>query len=215
LDKFIGDAIMAVFGTPFPTDNDEDAAVRASIAMMRSLATYNQERGERGAKPVNIGVGLNTDTIVSGNIGSQKRMDYTVIGDGVNLAARIEGACKQYGAQVLLSEFTVARLKGTYRIREIDRVVVKGKTEPVAIHELLEHHTEETFPNMIDATARFRDGLTLYRAREWHRAKDAFRAALDLNPNDKCSTLYIERCDELNENGVDDDWDGVWVMETK
>jgi adenylate cyclase len=215
LDKFIGDAIMAIFGTPFPTENDEDAAVRASIAMMRSLATYNRERAERGAKPVNIGVGLNTDMIVSGNIGSQKRMDYTVIGDGVNLAARIEGACKQYGAQVLLSEYTVARLKGTYRIREIDRVIVKGKTEPVAIHELLEHHTEESFPNMIDATGRFRDGLSLYRAREWDRARETFRTALDLNPNDKCASLYIERCDLLSQHGVDDDWNGVWVMETK
>jgi adenylate cyclase len=215
LDKFIGDAIMAVFGTPFPTENDEDAAVRTSIAMMRSLATYNKERAERGALPVNIGVGLNTDAIVSGNIGSQKRMDYTVIGDGVNLAARIESACKQYGAQVLLSEFTVQRLKGTYRIREIDRVIVKGKTEPVAIHELLEHHTEESFPNLIATTSQFRDALTLYRTREWKQAREAFEATLEHNPNDKCASLYIERCDILSASGVADDWDGVWVLESK
>ena len=215
LDKFIGDAIMAVFGTPFPTENDEDAAVRTSIAMMRALSTYNHERAERGALPVNIGIGLNSDMIVSGNIGSQKRMDYTVIGDGVNLAARIESACKQYGAQILLSEYTVQRLKGTYRIREIDRVIVKGKTQPVAIHELLEHHTEETFPNLIAATAQVRDALSLYRNREWTEALKAFGATLELNPGDKCASLYTERCEILNASGVPEDWDGVWVMESK
>jgi adenylate cyclase len=128
LDKFIGDAIMAVFGLPLPHEDDEDRAVRASISMIGDLRRWNQERAAAGKKPVDIGIGLNTDTIVSGNIGSPKRMDYTVIGDGVNLASRLESACKEYSARILISENTFKRLRGTYRVREIDKVIVKGKT---------------------------------------------------------------------------------------
>ncbi len=150
LDKFIGDAIMAVFGLPLPHEDDEDRALRASIGMMAELRKWNAERAAAGKKPVEIGVGLNTDNIVSGNIGSPKRMDYTVIGDGVNLASRLESACKQYGAGILISENTYKRLKGTYRVRDVDLVVVKGKTEPVAVFEVLDYHTEESFPNLTD-----------------------------------------------------------------
>ena len=148
LDKFIGDAIMAVFGLPLPHEDDEDRAVRASISMITELRRWNAERAAASKRPVDIGVGLNTDSIVSGNIGSPKRMDYTVIGDGVNLASRLESACKEYGARILLSENTFRKLRGTYRAREVDRVIVKGKTEPASIFEILDYHTEETFPNL-------------------------------------------------------------------
>src|SRR5260370_32679004 len=104
-----------------------------------------------GKKPVAMGVGLNTDVVVSGNIGSPKRMDYTIIGDGVNLASRLESACKQYSARILLSENTYKKLRGTYRAREVDVVLVKGKHQPVAIYEVLDYHTPETFPNLMDA----------------------------------------------------------------
>jgi adenylate cyclase len=104
------------------------------------------ERLAHGKKAVAIGIGINTDVVVSGNIGSPKRMDYTLIGDGVNLASRLESACKQYAAQILISEYTYKKLRGTYRIREIDRVVVKGKTEPVSVYEVLDYHTDATFP---------------------------------------------------------------------
>jgi hypothetical protein len=167
LDKFIGDAIMAVFGTPFPHDDDPDRAVRASIAMLRELGRFNAERVSRKLMAIDMGIGLATDTIVSGNIGSPKRMDFTVIGDGVNLASRLEGACKPYKAKLLISENTQKGLRGTYRMREIDRVIVKGKTEPVAIFEVLDWHEPAKFPNMGDVLSAFRGGLDAYRAGEF------------------------------------------------
>ena len=127
LDKFIGDAIMAVFGLPMQQDDDEDRAVRATIAMINDLRVWNSDRLAAGQRAIDIGIGLNTDTVVSGNIGSPRRMDYTIIGDGVNLASRLERACKQFGARILLSEMTYQRLKSSYRVREVDRVVCQGK----------------------------------------------------------------------------------------
>ena len=135
LDKFIGDAMMCIFGTPVPHDDDPDRAVRAAIRMMTDLKIFNDKRSSEGKMPIDHGMGINTDSIVSGNIGSPKRMDYTVIGDGVNLAARIESACKQYGAHILISEFTYNAVKATYRTRQVDYVIVKGKTEPVGVYE--------------------------------------------------------------------------------
>lgn len=215
LDKYIGDAIMAVFGTPFAHDDDPDRAVRASIAMMRELATFNRNRAAHGKKPVDIGIGLNSDLVVSGNIGSQKRMDYTVIGDGVNLASRLESACKQYGAHLLISEFTFQKLRATYRTREVDSVVVKGKTEPVRIHEVLDYHTEATFPRMSDVLKCFRDGLAEYRRGQWDRAIAAFRDGLEIHPGDKAALLYVERCEELKAHPPEGTWNGVWVMDHK
>ena len=128
------------------------------------------------------GMGLNTDEIVSGNIGSPKRMDYTVIGDGVNLAARLESACKQYGARILISEFTFNALKATYKTREIDKVIVKGKTEPVGVYEVLDYHTPETFPNMVDALGIFNQGFELYKQGNWDKAIKQFKGVLKANP---------------------------------
>ena len=214
LDKFIGDAIMAAFGIPVGHDDDEDRAVRASIAMIKKLSEWNITRTAEGKLPIHIGIGLNTDTVVSGNIGSKKRMDYTIIGDGVNLAARLESACKQYAAKILISEFTYHQLPGTYRIREVDFVVVKGKTKPVAIFEVLDYHDKESFPNLMDTINQFRDGIDKYRNGQWSAAIVAFENTLKLNRNDRLSEIYIERCRYLVANPPKD-WQGVWVMDEK
>ena len=170
LDKFIGDAIMAAFGIPVGHDDDEDRAMRASIKMLTSLADWNVEREAQGLMAIDHGLGLNTGNIVSGNIGSPKRMDYTMIGDGVNLAARLESACKQYHAHLLISEYTQVKLKGTYRMRDIDDVIVKGKTEPVRVYEVLDYHTDKTFPNLMDAVGLFNEGRKHYHAGGWDKA---------------------------------------------
>src|SRR5262249_31779108 len=159
-----GDAIMAKFGIPPLThEDDEDRAVRTAIAMMRELNAFNERRAADGKRQIDIGIGLNTDQVVSGNIGSPTRMEYAVIGDGVNLASRLESACKEYRAHILVSENTVNKLKGTYRLREMDLIQVKGKTKPVAIYELLDYHTDESFPNMRAALQAFQAGLQTYR----------------------------------------------------
>jgi len=214
LDKFIGDAIMAAFGIPVAHDDDEDRAVRAAIGMVNALFAWNQERISRGQLPVDMGLGLNTDTVVSGNIGSPKRMDYTMIGDGVNLAARLESACKQYSARIIISANTFKKLRGTYRIRYIDDVVVKGKTKPVGIYEVLDYHTEDTFPNLMDVVNYFNEGRKNYRLGNWDKAIDNFQQALKSNPKDHLSTIYIERCDVLKKDSPSD-WQGIWKMTSK
>jgi adenylate cyclase len=215
LDKFIGDAIMAAFGVPMAHDDDEDRAVRAAIAMIGALNIWNVKRLGEGKKPVRMGIGINTDTIVSGNIGSPRRMDYTLIGDGVNLASRLESLCKQYHASILISENTYRRLRGTYRIREVDSVVVKGKTETVAIYEILDYHDEKTFPNIMEVVNHFRHGLSLYRNGSWDRAIGAFEEALNLHKDEKICRMYIERCEYLKKSPPGDGWSGVWIMKTK
>ena len=215
LDKFIGDAIMAIFGTPISHGDDEDRAVRASVAMLRELEIYNASRISAGKKPLAIGIGLATDHIVSGNIGSPKRMDYTVIGDGVNLASRLESACKGYGTRLLVSEATFQKLRGTYRSREIDRLVVKGKTQPVGVYEILEYHTPETFPHLGDALSHFRSGLELYRGRRWYEAAKAFRQVLDLNPHDRPAQIYVGRSEYFASHPPAEEWAGEWILEHK
>ena len=120
-------------------------------------------------------------------------MDYTLIGDGVNLASRLESACKIYAAQVLISEHTFHRLRGTYRIRNIDQVVVKGKTEPVGVYEVLDHHTEETFPNVMDAVSYFNEGMQHYRDARFSKAIDWFELCI-CSP---CPCLYERRMESI------------------
>jgi adenylate cyclase len=215
LDKFIGDAIMACFGLPVAHDDDTDRAIRASISMIRELHRWNAERRLANLKTVDIGIGINTDSIVSGNIGSPKRMDYTVIGDGVNLASRLESACKAYSARILVAESTVAKLRGTYRMRDIDLVVVKGKTKPVRVFEVLDYHDAATFPELMDVVNYFNEGMQHYRGARWDKATDRFDRCLQLNPGDALSRIYTERCQYLSANPPEGEWDGVWVMQEK
>jgi len=215
LDKFIGDAIMACFGLPAAHDDDPDRAARAAISMIRELWEWNHARQAEGLKTVDMGVGLNTDMVVSGNIGSPKRMDYTVIGDGVNLASRLESACKAYSARILASETTVNKLRGTYRVRDIDLVVVKGKTQPVRVFEILDFHDNQTFPNLLDVVGHFGEGIADYRAANWDKAIARFEKCLSLNPGDALSQTYINRCNTLRQEPPIPDWDGVWTMKEK
>ena len=214
VDKFIGDAIMAAFGIPVAHEDDEDRGVRAGINMIKHLWDWNEQREKEGKMPVDMGLGLNTDSIVAGNIGSSKRMDYTMIGDGVNLAARLESACKQYSARILISDYTYTKLKGTYQVRYIDDVVVKGKTEPVGVREVLDYHNAKTFPNLMDTVNHFNEARNHYKTGNWEKAIKSFKECLKANSEDKLSKTYIERCDYLKKSAPKN-WDGVWVMTSK
>ena len=214
VDKFIGDAIMAGFGIPIAHEDDEDRSVRAGINMIKRLWQWNLEREQKGQMPIDMGLGINTDRLVSGNIGSSKRMDYTMIGDGVNLAARLESACKSYSAKVLISDFTFQKLRGTYQIRYIDDVVVKGKTEPVGVREVLDFHTNDSFPNLMDNVNYFNEGRRSFKVGHWDLAIKSFQECLRCNPNDKLSETYIERCKIMKKKNPSN-WDGIWVMTSK
>jgi len=215
LDKFIGDAIMAGFGVPVAHEDDEDRAVRAAIRMIRILTEWNASRTAEGKPPVHIGVGLNTDSLIAGNIGSPKRMDFTMIGDGVNLASRLESACKNYGTQILVSDNTFRKLRGTYRSRVIDKVIVKGKTQPVAVHEILDFHDESSFPKLPEFLQLYRLAMDQYRGRRFKEAAASFEEAMRLRANDRVCALYIERARHYLDAPPPADWDGVWTLTEK
>ena len=215
LDKYIGDAIMAVYGAPFSTPQDADNALRTAIEMHLALDRFNAEREQAGKEPISIGIGLNTDEVVSGNIGSAKRMDYTVIGDGVNLAARLESATKTYGTRLLISEFTANDLQDSFLLREVDRLRVKGKDEPVTIYEALDAYPEGTFQDPIDFLAAHHSALACYRNRDWPGAIDKFDEVLSMRPEDALAGLYRQRCMIFQDSEPNEDWDGTWLMTTK
>ncbi|MBM3491174.1 MAG: GAF domain-containing protein [Alphaproteobacteria bacterium] len=216
LDKYIGDAIMALFGTPFKGEMDADNSVAVANEMMVALHKLNARRLGEGKEPIEIGIGVATGEVVAGNIGSPKRMDYTVIGDSVNIASRLEGANKFYGSKILICDLTARRLKGRWRLRELDLIRVKGKTQPLPIFEALDYHDAVSFPNYERVLEQFDRGIGHYRQRNWLGAIASFEAALALNPNDAPTNLYLDRCRYyLEESAPGDDWDGVFTMQTK
>jgi len=215
LDKYIGDAMMALFGAPFNGPQDADNAVIVANQMMVQLAALNARRQSAGGDPIAIGIGISTGEVIVGNIGSPKRMEYTVIGDSVNLAARLEGATKFYGVKILLSGSTVDELKHDTLVREIDLLRVKGKEKPVTIYEALDFHNDESFPNMESALDSYHQGLKLYRGQDFSAAMISFEAALAAHGDDRPSQIYCERSRHFLANPPGDDWDGVWVMTEK
>ena len=212
LDKYIGDMIMAVFGSVVANADDADDAVAAGNRMLMGLRELNVRRQETGREAIRIGVGISTGNVVVGNIGSPKRLEYTVIGDRVNLAERLEGANKFYGTSALLCQFTAAKLRRPAVLREIDCIRARGLTRPLAVFEALDHHTEATFPRRAEVLEAYADGLRLYRQRNWTRAASSFRAATLANPDDKPSRVFWERCLQFTETPPLADWDGVWTM---
>ncbi len=215
LDKYIGDALLAVFGAPFPSGNDPDQAVKTAIDMLDVLEEFNRKRRAEGKGPINIGIGISTNNVLSGNIGSLKRMDYTVIGDGVNIASRLEGVNKIYGTRILISEFTYHKLTEYYVCREIDLIRVKGKFNPVGIYQIFGREECAAFPHLDEVLELFQEGLTQYRKRDWHKGIEYFQRILSLNEHDSVSQVYLDRCRHFSQNPPPDEWDHVWTLTSK
>ncbi|MCK5806446.1 MAG: GAF domain-containing protein, partial [Lentisphaeria bacterium] len=209
LDKYIGDAIMALFGAPFHNDNDADNALTVGNEMMAALRVLNSGREQRGQQLIRIGVGLSCGEVIAGNIGSPRRMDYTVIGDNVNLAARLESANRFYGTGILLCQQLVDKLTGSHKLREVDCVRVKGQVRPVVVFEALGHHTPETFPNMDRALLHFEQGMKLYKKWEWRQSAESFGEVLQLHPGDELSAFYQKQCNLFQATPPPPEWDGV------
>ncbi|MEG4988534.1 GAF domain-containing protein [Microcoleus sp. BR0-C5] len=216
LDKFIGDALMAVFGAPLPLNPPEShgwMAVQSALDMRRRLKEFNDSRP--GADPFRFGIGISSGEVVSGNIGSQKRMDYTVIGDAVNLSSRLEQLTKEYGCDIILSEFTYSLCREGIWVRELDKVRVKGKNQPVGIYELLQNSSEPIDGETVRFLELYSNGREAYIARNFQKAISYFEAALAMRPNDRPVEVHLDRSLSYLEVPPPDDWDGVHTMITK
>jgi adenylate cyclase len=214
LDKLIGDAVMAFFGAPADLPDHPSRAALTALAMVRALEALRARSDVVGVERLAMGIGLNTGAVTAGNLGSQSFMDYTVIGDTVNLASRLEGLTKHYRSTVIVSGETAARLDERFLLRELDRVRVKGKDRPVAVYELA-GLAEETDPARKQALQSFESGLARYRERDWNGAEEAFRETLRLEAGDGPAALYLERVRRLRRTPPSPEWDGVTVFESK
>ena len=215
LDKYIGDAIVAVWGAPILRERHASLGCRASLQMQKRLMELRRSWKMEGKPEFKARIGLSTGYMTIGNVGSHQRLSYTVIGDVVNLASRLEGINKQYQTYIMISNSTYQEVQDEFQARELDLITVKGKTEPVRIYELLAE-SDSPLPELKQEVIRqYREGLKWYRDRQWERAMNNFEGALGADPEDYPSKLYIERCRHFRENPPHDDWDGVWIYTTK
>ncbi len=215
LDKYIGDAMMAVFGSPLPLDDHQWMAVQTAVEMRHRLALFNSKRVVDGQIPIAIGIGIHSDKVLGGNIGSSRRMEYTAIGDGVNLASRLEGASKQYGCDIVISEQTYHPCADRIWARELDYIKVKGKTQPVSVFELVGLRTETVPGQKLEVIDHYAKGLELYRSRQFARAIGEFATVAEIDKHDKSASLHMVRCQHWLTNAPPDDWDGSWIMTEK
>jgi adenylate cyclase len=215
LDKYIGDAQMAFWNAPLDDADHAKNAVRTGLQMMGSLDAFNQEVTAEGIPAFGMGLGINTDTVVVGNMGSDQRFDYTCLGDGVNLAARLEGQSKPYGVKIVLGTKTAQLVKDEYFVLELDCIAVKGKKEGVTIYTVLGRNDEV---NVARADTQMHEAmLALYRQQ---RFDQAIKFCQDLKGRfagkmDHYYDAWIERCEEMKHVGLPQDWDGVFRATSK
>jgi len=225
LDKYIGDAIVAFFGAPMPVENHEYWACVTALKMQAQLDPLRQKWERDGdrwpgeVRSLQNRIGIHTGSMVTGNMGSTHRMNYTMMGDTVNIAARLESSAKQYGIYTHISEETYGAVKDSMTVRELDKVIVMGRSVPVQTYELIAEKGQE--PDLYkELVPRFHDALELYKKQEWGKAQTVFESLEkleDMFPGRKTnpSHVYSERCTHLKNNPPGEDWDGVWTLTSK
>ncbi|HYM32388.1 MAG TPA: adenylate/guanylate cyclase domain-containing protein [Candidatus Cybelea sp.] len=213
VDKFIGDAVMAIWNAPLDDPSAERHAVEAALDCVAGLEKFNREVvvGEYGLPPIGTRIGLNTGIAIVGNMGSITRFNYTATGDMVNLASRLEGANKEYGTRIMISETTARGAGNDYLLRRLDRLVVKGKNIPVKVFEVVGRRSE-VGAAAPEAVIRFHSALALYYRRRFRQAADAFAALAGTDP---AAELYQERCEHYLEEPPPPDWNRAFVLKTK
>jgi adenylate cyclase len=214
LDKFVGDEIMAVFGAPYMMDDHASRACHTALEMGRALDRLKEKWLAEGREGFNIGIGVNTGDMIVGNLGSKQIFDYTVIGDSVNLGARLEGINKLYQTanNIIISEFTKNEVGDDFVTRELDSVRVKGKKKPVAIFELVGEKDVIVYSE--EFLLQYAEGMRLYKNMEWDPAIKEFRKCLKIN-DDGVSDMYIKRCRHFKKSPPGADWDGAFTLTTK
>jgi len=213
VDKFIGDAVMSLFGAPLSHADDASRALRTATGMCAALQELNKEFRQQGRPELSIGIGINTAVVVAGNMGSQTRLNYTVIGDGVNLASRLEGLTKYYGVPVVVSRDT-RNAAPEFIYRELDLVCVKGKKEPVAIYQPIVCKADEAADTVATIQA-YEACLQHYRDLNWDAAIEGFTALALKQPDDYLYQLYLQRLEKFRSNPPPPDWDGVFAFSEK
>ena len=213
IDKYMGDCIMAFWGAPLPDGSHARNAIQAGLEMLATLNTLQERFKERGWPPIKIGVGINTGRVSVGNMGSEVRVAYTVMGDEVNLASRLEGITKQYGVGIIVGENTKAAVP-EFVYRELDHVRVKGKDKPIAIYEPL-GLVAEVGKDTLDELKVFHEMRRLYRKQNWEQAELQLINLQRMSPQTELYRIYVERIAHFRKQAPASDWDGVYVFETK
>ncbi len=210
LDKYEGDAIIAFWNAPLDQPDHALLACRSALACQKRLEELRPEFAETFGHNITARIGINSGPAVVGNMGSQTRFDYTAMGDTINLASRLEGACKAYGISTLIGEKTQTQVKEKILTREIDIIKVVGKSRPIRVYELIGIRNEVNVRTKREMEL-FEEALDFYRNRKWTQAEDAFQAL----PNDAAAVLYLQRVQRLKRNPPPDDWDGVFELKAK
>lgn len=211
VDKYMGDAIMAFFGAPVKSENDARKSAEAGLGMISALRVFNERQAGRGLPPFEVGIGINYGMVTVGNIGSERKMEYTVIGDMVNLASRLEGLTKMYHVPIVISESVQKEIRGVYPTRLLDRVVVKGKSTAVKIFTVRESLT----PAERNLWEGHQEALDLYMDRRFREAQDLFRELLRMAPRDRTAGIYAGRCDEFLRDPPPESWQGEYIVTLK
>jgi len=213
LDKYIGDSIMAFWGAPYPQPDHPENACKAGLAMLKALEAMHVRWDAAGKPRLEIGIGISTGPMLVGNMGSKRRFNFTIMGDNVNLASRLEGLNKTFGTRLIIGESTLEAVKEKMLVRELDLIRVKGKSRPVKIYELLGYRQDTL--DLLPRVDRFHAALEAYRSGEWETAIGMFGELLRDFPEDGPTRVFVQRCWDLIENPPEGDWDGVFVMATK